>query len=82
MLLDVLLISPKELILETKANSVVVPGEEGVFEILPFHKPIISRLISGIIFIDKQAFSILRGIVRFNDNKVIIITEESSQAWR
>jgi len=77
MLLDVLLISQKEVILKAKAKSIVLCGEKGVFEILPFHKPILSRLISGVIFIDNQAFSILRGIVSFSDNKAVIIIEKS-----
>ena len=76
--LDVIVLSPKEVIFEGKASSMVVPGEQGVFEILPFHKRIISRLISGTLFINGQGFSIRRGIVKVNKNRVIIILEEVS----
>ena len=78
MLLDVTVVSPKEVIFEGKASSVVVPGEEGVFEILPFHKRIISRLVTGQLFIDGQGFMMRRGIVKASKNKVTIILEEPS----
>ena len=77
MFLDVSVLTPQEVIFEGKAKSVVLPGEEGVFEILPFHKRILSRLISGRLFIDEQSFSIKRGIVKVNQNRVTIIVEEA-----
>jgi len=76
MQLEVCVLTPKEVIFEGNAKSVIVPGEQGVFEITPFHKRILSRLVSGIIFIDQKNFSILRGIVKVNQNKVTIIVEE------
>lgn len=76
MLLDVSLLSPKEVIFEGKAKSIVLPGEQGVFEVLPFHKPTLSRLISGTLLIDEESFPIRRGIVKVNQNRVTIIVEE------
>jgi F0F1-type ATP synthase epsilon subunit len=76
MLLEVSLLSPKEVIFEGKAKSVILPGEQGVFEILPFHKRLLSRLVSGTLFIDEQEFSIKRGVVKVNQNKVAIIIED------
>ena len=75
MLLDVSVISPKEVIFEGKAKSVILPGEQGVFEILPFHKRILSRLISGTLLIDEEGFPIKRGIVKVNQNRVTIMVE-------
>jgi F-type H+-transporting ATPase subunit epsilon len=75
MLLDVCVLNPKEIIFEGKAKSVVVPGEEGVFEVLPFHKRILSRLLSGTALIDEKHFPIGRGIIKVNQNKVTIIVE-------
>ena len=75
MLLDVSVLSPEEIIFEGKARSIVVPGEEGVFEILPFHKRILSRLLSGTILIDDKNFPVNRGIIKVNQNKVTIIVE-------
>jgi F-type H+-transporting ATPase subunit epsilon len=76
-MLDVSLLTPREVIFEGQANSIILPGEEGVFEIQPFHKRILSRLISGILFVDEQSFSIQRGIVKVNQNKVTIIIERA-----
>lgn len=76
MLLEVSVLSPKEVIFEGKAKTVILPGEQGVFEILPFHKRILSRLISGTLLIDEESFPIRRGIVKVNQNRVTIIVEE------
>ena len=76
MILDVEVLNPKEVIFEGKARSVMVPGEQGVFEILPFHKRILSRLVSGTVIIDQKTVSIQRGIVKAELNKVTIIMEE------
>ena len=76
MFLDVTVLSPIEVISEGKAKSIILPGEEGVFEVLPFHKRILSRLISGTVFIDEQSLPIRRGIVKVNQNKVTVIVEE------
>jgi len=76
-LLDVTVLSPKKNIFNGKARSVIVPGEQGVFEILPFHKRVFSRLISGTVTIDEQDFPIKRGVMRFNKNKVTVIIEEA-----
>ena len=75
--IDVLILSPAGVIFEGKAGSITLPGEQGVFEVLPFHKAILSRLISGTLFVGEQAISIRRGLVSVNQNKVTIIAEES-----
>jgi F0F1-type ATP synthase epsilon subunit len=77
-MLEVSLLTPKEVIFEGKACSIILPGEQGVFEVQPFHKRILSRLISGILFIDEQSFSVHRGIAKVNQNKVTIIIEEAA----
>lgn len=76
MALQVCVLSPKEVIFEGEAKSVVVPGEQGVFELLSFHKRILSRLISGTLVIDGQSIYIKRGVVKVNQNKVTILIEE------
>ncbi|MFH1190246.1 MAG: hypothetical protein V1682_06100 [Candidatus Omnitrophota bacterium] len=76
-LLEVSILNPKEAIFEGKAKRVVVPGEEGVFEILPFHKPIMSRLLSGTLMVDSTSFPVRRGIIKVALNKVTIIIESA-----
>jgi F0F1-type ATP synthase epsilon subunit len=74
--MNVALLSPKAVLFEGRAESVIVPGEEGVFEILPFHKRIMSRLIYGTIFIEDKSYFIKRGIVMVDQDKVTIVAEE------
>lgn len=76
MLLDVSILSPIRVIFEGKAKRVILPGEAGTFEILPFHKRILSRLVGGAIIVDQQGIPIKRGIVKVNQNMVTIILEE------
>lgn len=73
---DVSILSPAEVIFEGKAKSVIVPGEEGVFEVQSFHKRTLSRLISGIIFVDETPIRIKRGAIKVNQNQVTVIVEE------
>ena len=73
---DVIMISPSRVLFKGKARSVSLPGEEGVFEVLPFHKRIISRLIAGTLLIDRKSYPIRRGIAKVDKNTVNIIVEE------
>lgn len=77
MLLDVIILSPKQIIFEGKARSVILPGEDGVFEISPLHKRIISRLLAGIVYIDEKSFPIKRGLMKAGLNNVTVIVEEA-----
>lgn len=75
MKIDVTLLNQEKVLFEGKAETVIVPGEQGIFEILPFHKQIISRLISGTLKIDDKDFYVRRGVIRANNNKVTLIVE-------
>lgn len=74
--LDISVLSPNRVVFKGKAESIVVPGEQGTFEVLPFHKRILSRLISGELEIGGERFPIRRGIINVNQNKVTVIVEE------
>jgi F-type H+-transporting ATPase subunit epsilon len=75
-MLEVVVATPEKILFEGKAKSIILPGEQGVFEILSFHKPLLSRLISGKLIIDEQTFPIQRGVIGFNHNQATIIVEE------
>lgn len=75
-MMDVQLISTEEIVFEGTAGSIVFPGEYGVFEILPYHKPLAGRLIKGNVVIDGRLYPIRRGLVSLNHNKVTIIVEK------
>lgn len=57
------------------ASSVVLPGEDGQFNILPFHAPIVFKLTEGEIRVDDKLFNISDGIMRFEDNELHAIVE-------
>ncbi|OGW74900.1 MAG: hypothetical protein A2Z72_06350 [Omnitrophica bacterium RBG_13_46_9] len=76
MFLDVTMLSPVGVLFEGRARSVIVPGEQGEFEIMPFHKRILSRLVSGQLHIDEKSFPVHRGIIKVNQNRVTIVAEE------
>lgn len=72
------IMSPRNLIYENEVQSVFLTGDQGEFEILAYHYPVISLLQqSSIIIIDwKDSVSIKAGIVRFFANECIILIEE------
>ncbi|MFC1631216.1 hypothetical protein ACFL2I_01550 [Candidatus Omnitrophota bacterium] len=74
-MLDVLILTPQEVVFEGKAESVVFPGEKGTFEVLSFHKNIFSRLLSGSVVVDGRSFTIHRGIVKVQNNNVTVVLE-------
>ncbi len=74
--LDVSIVTPQGILFEGKAQSVILPGEKGVFEVLPNHKPLLSRLLSGEIMIDDQSISIRRGCVKVALNRILVIAED------
>ncbi|HNW39412.1 MAG TPA: hypothetical protein PL125_04650 [Candidatus Omnitrophota bacterium] len=76
MLLNVSILNLSKVLFEGQAGRVILPGEEGVFEILPFHKRIMSRLITGAVIVDQQSIPIRRGVVKADQNTVTIILEE------
>lgn len=75
-MLEVTLISPSQIVFKGQAKTVILPGEYGVFEVLLFHKPIMSRLLKGRIEIDGKSFPILRGVAKVQDNQVTAIVEQ------
>ena len=57
------------------ANRVILPGDYGVFEVLIYHKPLLSLLRKGEIIVDDVGFPISRGIVRVRDNELVALVE-------
>ena len=78
--LELLILSPERVIFKGRAESVVLPGEKGVFEVLPHHKRLLSRLLGGTIFVGNNALRIKRGVVKVAMNQVTVLVEESSAA--
>ena len=74
-LLSVKIVTPEKILFQGKADRVILPGEGGVFEVLPFHKQILSRLLAGTIVIDDELFPVFRGVVQVAFNRITIIME-------
>ena len=64
-------------IFEGEVSIVLLPGEAGEFEVLNFHKPIISRLKKGTLMVDNQKeFRILGGMAKFDQQKLVALVEQ------
>ena len=72
------IISPENVLFEGEVKSVKLPGEEGYFEILDNHAPIIALLKEGEIRIikedgEKEFYDTDSGFVEVVKNKVIVL---------
>lgn len=62
---------------EGSARSVFLPGDSGEFEVLDFHKPVISLLKQGEIIIDdKEVVAVKSGVVRMQNNELTALVED------
>ncbi len=74
--IEVLIFTPERIIYRGKVHSLILPGEKGVFEVLPYHKPLISRLMGGFMILNGKHFQIKRGAAKVGLNRVVIVIEE------
>ena len=74
-MINVSIMNQAQVIFQGIANSVILPGDYGEFEILQFHWPIVSLLTKGEIIIDNMGFPISKGIARFADEKLVALVE-------
>jgi F0F1-type ATP synthase epsilon subunit len=66
----------KRTIFKGAAGSVFLPGDEGEFEILPMHKPVLSLLKAGEIIMDgKRSIAVKKGVVRFENDTLVALVE-------
>ena len=82
---DVLILNARqkdhpEILFKGQAKSICLPGAEGEFEILDYHKPIMSRLKKGVIVVDNVTeLSIKDGIIKMDRQKFVAIVETEKQ---
>ena len=74
-MLTVVVTSPERVLFDGTARRIVFPGEKGTFEVLPLHRPLVSRLVGGIIEVDERTFRVRRGIVRVADDVITAVVE-------
>ena len=74
---DLLVLTLDRVVYEGKARSLILPGEKGVLEILPYHKRLLTRLVQGPMVLDGNTFPIQRGVAKVGLNEVTVIIEEA-----
>lgn len=74
-MLHVVVTSPERVLFDGSARHVIFPGEQGTFEVLTLHRPLVSLLSAGKVSIDDKTIPIRRGVVRVADDAVTAIVE-------
>lgn len=74
---NVSILTPNRVLFEGEAWSVFLPGATGEFEVLEFHKSIVSLLQKGKIVIDwDKEITIKKGAMRMSSDELVAIVEE------
>ena len=74
---NILILTLDRVIFEGKGRSLILPGEMGTLEILPYHKRLLTRLTRGSMMLDGTNFPINRGVAKVGLNEVTVIVEEA-----
>jgi F-type H+-transporting ATPase subunit epsilon len=74
------IITPEHKVFEGQVSSVQLPGDDGKFEILNNHAPIISTLTKGNVRVidtnnNTELFEINGGVIEMQNNKIIVLAE-------
>ncbi len=77
-MLTVLILSVQQVLFEGQAQQVTLPGEYGVFEVWPLHRPLVSRLLPGCIFVDQEPVAIRCGVVKVTHDTVTALVESDA----
>ncbi len=84
MRLTVSIVTPERPVLETQADSVVVPAFDGELGILSNHAPLLAQLLPGEIRLktadQTEHFAISGGFVEVRDNKIVVLAETAEAA--
>lgn len=72
----VTIVTPQKVLFEGEATKVFLQGDEGEFEVLDYHRPVLSLLRKGRVVIDGNKFVVVRGgIARFGENSLVVLAE-------
>ena len=71
------ILNPKQVAFEGDVESVFLQGDNGEFEILSHHAPIVSLLRPGAVIINwEKSVPIKNGMVKFDNNGCVILVEQ------
>ena len=69
------------MLFDGEVKSVYLSGDEGEYELLPFHYPLLGALPEGEIHIaEKGSVPLRAGVVMFQNNRCTVIIEEREEA--
>jgi len=69
--------TPEALLYQNEVESVFLTGDQGEYELLPYHYPVLGVLTEGNIIVNwKEAIPIKFGLVKFFANDCVILVEE------
>ena len=77
------LVSPERLLMDVEADSVVVPGGEGDFMVLPSHAPMLSTIRPGVIEVQEVGKAepvklyIRAGFAEVSETGLVVLAEEA-----
>jgi F-type H+-transporting ATPase subunit epsilon len=77
------IVTPQKLFFSGEVSSIIAPGQDGLFQVLKNHAPLLAALKSGKVKLSlpdksEQSFQIADGFFEVSDNKAILLTEEIS----
>ena len=75
--MKVTILNPKHVVYEGMVKSLFLPGDQGEYELLDYHAPLIGRLRKGDIILDwSRKIPIKSGMAKFDQNTCVILVEE------
>ena len=78
------ILTPKGVLFDNRARSVVAPGAEGYLGILPRHAPMVCALRAGVVTVrrgeDEEFFAVDRGVVEVSAKGVVLLLARAERA--
>lgn len=74
-MLNVTVITVRQVIFEGLLPSLVLPGTDGTFELLPYHCPFMSALAPGTIALPRRQLAIRGGVAQVSGTDVRVLVE-------
>ena len=69
--------TPEELLYQGEVESAFLTGDQGEFELLPYHYPVLSILVQSNIIVNwREAIPVKFGVLKFFANDCIVLVEE------
>ena len=72
--------TPDSLLYQNEVESAFFIGDQGEFEILPYHYPVLGILVEGPIILNwKESVTIKFGLIKFFANECVVLVEEKER---